>query len=334
MRVGVVGAGVQATRRLPALRAEDQVVAVSGPAKDAVADLAGRYGAAALRDWHDLVARDDVDAVVVATPPNAHEEISVAALRGGKHVLCEKPLASSSAAAERMARAATDAGRVLHCGFNHRFHPAVARLREVVWSGRFGDPLAATGVYGHGIRDGYRDEWRADPAVVSGGQLMEQGIHLIDLMGWILGPVAEVVAQSQTCFGLPGGLEDDAHVLLRTASGRVAFVRSSLNQWRNRFLLEVTCERATVRVDGIGGSYGDQTLTVDHRGAGPFEQHVEMYRGADRSWAAEWRRFTELAAAVPAAPPDPAGRRALATVEAAYRSVRDRAWVAVPEEGL
>jgi len=328
----MVGAGLQAHRRLEALDSRDSLHVVSAPDTVAAAELAGRYGGRAVHRWEDVVSDRDVDAVIVATPPDVHEPITVAALRAGKHVLCEKPLARTSTEARNMARAAAEAGRVLLCGFNHRFHPAVAALAATVSAGTYGRPLSAVGVYGHGIRADYLSEWRADPKVVSGGQLMEQGIHLVDLVDSLLWPVADVVAHTQTSFGTSAELEDDAHVMLRSGEGQLAFLRSSLSQWRNHFSLDVTFERATVRVHGLGGSYGEQTLAVDVRDDGPFTSHVTAYRGADRTWSAEWQHFRQLTQAHPVPPPDLAGQRALSIVEAAYASTREGRWTTVPTE--
>ncbi|POX63586.1 hypothetical protein C3492_10615 [Streptomyces sp. Ru62] len=332
MRVGVMGAGLQCGRRIRALDPQDELIGVAAPDLDQARAQAQPFGARAFGHWDQLLAQPGLDAVIVATPPDTHLAATVAALGAGKHVLCEKPLARDSAEAARMEAAARAHGKVLHCGFNHRFHPAVRALARIVTDGAYGAPLSALGVYGYGIRDGYADEWRADPAVVSGGQLMEQGIHLLDLVDALLWRVDDVIAHTQHSFGLPPGIEDDAHLLLRSATGQVAMVRSSLSQWHNRFLFEVTFERATVRIDGLTGSYGEQTLTVERRAEGPFGAHITRFRGADRSWTAEWAHFRELVAHRPAPPPDPAGRRALALVEAAYRSTATGCWTPVTEE--
>ncbi|SDF21061.1 Gfo/Idh/MocA family protein [Streptomyces griseoaurantiacus] len=332
MRVGVIGAGLQCGRRISALESDDELVGIATPEADETWARAHSVRTRLFDHWDQLLAQPGLDAVIVATPPDSHLAATVAALTAGKHVLCEKPLARSSEEAARMEAVARDHGRVLHCGFNHRFHPAVRALARIVADDEYGRPLSALGVYGYGIREGYSDEWRADPGVVSGGQLMEQGIHLIDLIDGLLWPIDDVIAHTQHSFGLPTGIEDDAHIMLRSAAGQVAMVRSSLSQWHNRFLFEVTFERATARIDGLTGSYGEQTLTVEHRDDGPFGAHVTRFRGADRSWAAEWAHFRETVAQDPAPPPDPAGRRALAVVEAAYRSTHAGRWTPVTKE--
>lgn len=332
MRVGLIGAGLQCGRRIPALGPDDVLVAIAAPDLQQASAHAKPAGAKVFAHWEDLLAHPGLDAVIVATPPDTHLAATVGALSAGKHVLCEKPLARTSAEAASMEAAAKTHGRVLHCGFNHRFHPAARALANSIASGEHGRPLSAMGVYGYGFRSGYGDEWRADPAVVSGGQLMEQGIHLVDLVDGLLWPVHDVIAHTQQSFGLPQGIEDDAHVLLRSVTGQVAMVRASLSQWHNRFMFEVTFEQATVRIDGLTGSYGEQTLTIEKRDDGPFNAHVTRYRGPDRSWAAEWSHFRDLVRQSPVPEPDPAGRSALSVVEAAYHSTETGRWTPVNKE--
>ena len=325
MRVGIVGAGLQANRRLAALAPEDRLVALYSQRDRRAEALIERYGGEAVDNWQDLVARKDLDAVIVASPPRSHREIVVAALEAGKHVLCEKPLAASSEEATVMAEAAARRGRILICGFNHRFHPAITAARELLETGIHGRVLALDAAYGHGLRGGYAEEWRSDPAQVSGGQLMEQGIHLVDLVEYLVSPVDAVVARLGHHFALPGNLEDDARLLLALRSGVTATVHSSLAFWRNRFTFEVTCERATIRVVGLGGSYGVETLVVEPRIDGPCRQEITEFRGSDCSWDREWEYFRE-ATARPQHQESDAGRRALAVVEAAYRSVKHQRW--------
>ncbi len=332
MRIGIVGAGVQARRRLAAFRPDDRLTAISALNSGDAARLAARYRGEAVSSWLEVVQRDDVDAVIVASPPRSHADIGIAALRAGTHVLCEKPLAATSEEAAAMTTAAATAGRVLHCGFNHRLHPAVVRLREFLASGAFGPVISAMAVYGHGIRDGYESEWRCDPACVSGGQLMEQGIHLVDLVDSMLGPVDRVVAHVGRSCTLPAGLEDEAHLMLGLSGGGVAMVRSSLTQWRNRFLLEVTCRKAILRVEGLGGSYGDETLIIERRTDGPFTTELLEFRGDDQSWRREWQQFHDLvAASAHSATADDAGLRSIVIVEAAYRSASSGQWVKITD---
>src|SRR5690606_9325983 len=160
-------------------------IVVAGLDEAAARGLAERHGAAVARSWRDCVDDAAIDAVVVCSTPETHAEIAGAALGAGKHVLCEKPMTRSSGAAREPAQIAADRGVILKCGFTPRFHPAVAAAAERIHRGDIGRPLLVRGVYGIGGREGLEREWRSDPARAAGGQLMEQGIHLIDLARYL-----------------------------------------------------------------------------------------------------------------------------------------------------
>ena len=134
----------------------------------------------------------DVDIVVVATTNDALAEIAAAAVEAGKHVLVEKPAARigrRDRPRDRRGRGATR--RLVRVGFNHRYHPALQKARELVDAGALGPLMFVRGRYGHGGRVGYEKEWRADPALSGGGELIDQGVHLIDLSRWFLGDFAD-----------------------------------------------------------------------------------------------------------------------------------------------
>ena len=331
-RVGIIGTGLQAGRRISVAGAN--VVAVAGHDAAAGEAFATRHGIRAEKDWRALVGAADLDVVLVCTPPHLHAEMTIAALEAGKHVLCEKPFARTGAEAERMVHAARTHGKALACGFNHRHHPALAELRRLVDEGRLGRVLWARCAYGIGGRDGYENEWRADPAQVGGGQLMEQGIHAVDLLRTLLGEVESTTAVRNTAvWPAMAPLEDDAMMLLRHRGGAMATVHSTLTQWVNLFRLEIGGERATAEVQGLAGSYGPQTLTVWDRTDGPFSATRTEFRGGDRSWQREWDDFLRLL-------DDPSdlgsaedGAAAVRVVEAAYQGARDLNWAAPVTSG-
>lgn len=294
MRVGIVGAGLQARRRGPVLKQfpDTELVVVSAAHLEPAEHLATRLGCEAAEGWEPVVARDDLDAVIVATPPHLHAAISLAALRNGLHVLCEKPLARTLDEAKAMVAEAEAAGRVLKCGFNHRHHPAVQQARRWFEEGRIGEPVFIRARYGIGGRPGYEREWRADPEIVSGGQLMEQGIHAVDLARWFLGKFSQVTAFVETRFWNIGPLEDNAFALYRTAAGAVASIHSSLTQWKNLFSFELYGSDGYIAVEGLGGGYGTERAIFGKRDfVAPFAEEVVEFRGEDRSWQEEWKEF-------------------------------------------
>jgi predicted dehydrogenase/acyl carrier protein len=326
--IAIIGGGLQASRRIEAMMAtgRGRLRHVVAPAEaDAVA-LTRRFGGTPSCDWRQAAEDPDVDLVMVCTPPNVHAEQTIAALNAGKHVLCEKPLARTSAEAWTMVRAAEAAGRVLHCGFNHRFHRGTASALERLRAGEFGTVLGLRCAYGIAGRDGYEREWRANPDVVAGGQLMEQGIHVVDLARQVLGEVTEVTGALNTDMFAIAPLEDNAYVLLRHEGGAVTSIHSSLTQWSNLFRLEFLCATAVVAVFGLGASYGDQRVEISPHTAGAFRTETSYFRGGDGSWRAEWEYL--LAAIERGAPGNGAdGARAVELVEHVYAAAHERTWV-------
>jgi predicted dehydrogenase len=295
MRVSIIGAGLQCRRRAPVVleSKHDKLVSISNKDFAHAEAMARQYGCVADRSWTDTVRRDDVDAVIVCTPPHVHAEIGIAAMRAGKHVLCEKPLARTVAEAEDMLRVSRETGRVLKCGFNHRHHPAIWEAKQRLDAGDLGRPLFSRCRYGICGRPGYEKEWRADPNQAAGGQFIEQGTHGIDLIRWFMGEIAEVACMTATHYFKAQTLEDDGFALFRTASGGTACLHTSLAQWQNLFSFEVTGDEGYARVEGLAATYGTQHLYLGKRDfTAPFEDRVVQYRGADISWRDEWREFS------------------------------------------
>ncbi|HIE10387.1 MAG TPA: Gfo/Idh/MocA family oxidoreductase [Kiritimatiellae bacterium] len=297
MKLAVIGCGLVGRKR--ALACGDHSVAWVADRDPRRADgLAGCLpGARATSDWRQVLDDPSVEAVIVATPHHLLAPITLAALEADKHVLVEKPGARSSAELEPVLRKAQASGRVVKVGFNHRFHPAVARAKRIVDSGAAGRLMFVRGLYGHGGRIGYEKEWRADPDLAGGGEAIDQGIHLVDLARWILGDFVDAVGYAPTLFwNMP--VEDNCFMLLQTESGACAFLHASWTEWKNMFCFEIYGRRAKLRIDGLGGSYGIERLTHYRMlpGMGPPETEVFEYPGPDESWRREIESFVKAIA--------------------------------------
>jgi predicted dehydrogenase len=294
IRVAIVGCGRMGRRRADALE-DAALIAVADPDETRARELAGRFlGCASHTDWRAVVSRSDVEVVIVATPNDGLAPVTLAAIERGKHVLVEKPAARSAAELAPVAAAARAAGVTVKVGFNHRFHPAALRARALFDAGAVGPLLYIRGRYGHGGRPGYEREWRADPAVAGGGELLDQGVHLLDLARWFAGDFVEATGVIGTYYWkMP--VEDNAFVLLRTAGGEVAWLHASCTEWKNLFSFEIFGRAGKLQLDGLGGSYGVERLTF-HRmrpEMGPPETTTWEYPGEDTSCRAEWRHFVE-----------------------------------------
>jgi predicted dehydrogenase len=179
-------------------------------------------------------------------------------------------------------------------GFNHRFHRAFRKAREIFESGALGEMMFIRGRYGHGGRPGYEREWRADPRRSGGGELLDQGSHLIDLARWFLGDFENVRGAACTYFwDMP--VEDNAFLLLETAIGQVAFLHASWTEWKNTFSFEICGRHGKLEISGLGGSYGTERLAYYRMlpQMGPPETSAWEYPMADDSWETEFAEFVE-----------------------------------------
>ena len=293
-RVAIVGCGLAGGRRARAL-GDSRLVAVADAEPERARRLAAEWaGCEAEADWRAAVDRPDVEVVIVATANDGLAPVARAAAEAGKHVLVEKPGARSPAELLPVAAAARERGVTVRVGFNHRFHPALRQARALVETGDLGPLMYLRGRYGHGGRPGYEREWRARPEVAGGGELLDQGVHLIDLARWFAGELALVAGHVGTFFwDMP--VEDNGFVLLRSPAGPVAWLHASWTEWKNLFSFEVFGRRGKLEVDGLGGSYGLERL-IHHRmrpEMGPPETSGWEYPGQDRSWADEYAAFVE-----------------------------------------
>ena len=294
MRVSIIGTGVQCLRRASVFHGstEDILVSISGSDWSQTLNVSNELRCAADRSWESSVLREDVDAIIVCTPPNLHAKIAIAAMENGKHVLVEKPLARSIEESRQMVETSKATSMILKCGFNHRHHPAILEAKRRFESGALGQPLFARCRYGICGRNDYEHEWRADPIQAAGGQLIEQGTHAIDLIRWFMGEIKTVSAMTSTHYFKNQPMEDDGFAIFRTQSGGTASLHTSSVQWKNLFSFEVTGAEGYITVDGLGGTYGLETLSIGRRDfAAPFQDLVIQYRGSDASWRNEWQEF-------------------------------------------
>ena len=290
--VAIVGCGLIGRKRAQAL-AGARLVACADVVQ-ARAEALAPAGAFASADWREAITRDGVDIVVVATTNDKLAEIAVAALDAGRHVLVEKPAGRSVREVDAVIEAAARNRRLVRVGFNHRYHPALRKAKELVDAGAVGELMFVRGRYGHGGRLGYEQEWRADPELSGGGELIDQGVHLIDLSRLFLGEFVATSGLAHTYFwNMP--VDDNAFLLLRTARERTAFLHVSCTEWKNLFSFEIYGRDGKLHVDGLGGSYGVERLSFYRMlpEMGPPETTIWEYPQADRSWAVEFELLLE-----------------------------------------
>jgi predicted dehydrogenase len=241
-----------------------RLAAVCGRTRAAVLEMRERCGFdAAFTDYRELLAADGVDAVAVSTPNTEHREQVLAALRAGKHVYCDKPLALTSAEARELADARKNSGLVAQIACQFRFCPAVLRAKELIGEGRIG---AITGFRGAFLHSGSIDKnkpigWKLNKAA-GGGVLFDLGSHILDLLYWLLGPFDEIFASTRVLYpvrpNISGGMvpikaEDQAVMMLRLPCGAEGTVEvSKIHAGTNDDLcFEIYGDRGAIRFNAM-----------------------------------------------------------------------------------
>ncbi len=293
-RVALIGCGLIGHKRLATL--PPGVVTVACDLDLARAqNLAGKSsGCLATDSVEQAVSSPSVDAVMIATVNAALAPLSIQAVQQGKHVLVEKPGAISMEELDALQAAAARTGALVRVGYNHRYHPACRKALEIFRSGALGPMMFVRGRYGQGGRIGYEKEWRADPKLSGGGELIDQGVHLVDLAGIFLGEFTQVDGHLATYFwNMP--VDDNAFISLRNAEGRTAWLHASCTEWKNLFSLEVYGRDGKLHWEGLGGSYGLERLTYYKMlpQMGPPETTVWEFPRGDESWKLEMEEFFE-----------------------------------------
>lgn len=243
----------------------------------------------------------DLQAVVICTFNKYAPELTIKALEAGLHVFCEKPPARTSAELEAVRVVEEEKNLVLKYGFNHRYHHSVIEAKKLVENNIFGKLLWMRGVYGKAGGNKFADNWRNDKDESGGGILIDQGIHMLDLMRFFAGDFKDIKSMVQTNYW-DIKVEDNAFALMQTENGVMATIHSSATQWRHKFLLEMSFENGYINLDGILSgtrSYGDETLVIAKR---QFENETfamgkpreeKIYFDTDESWRLELDEFVE-----------------------------------------
>ena len=294
MKWGIVGAGLIGGKRALALsQLGETMVSVANHHENRAIALAEKYGLKYFTDYKSVTRDPDIDAVVVATSHNALSEITIDALQHGKHVLVEKPAGRNSDEVQAVVDAAKKSGRHVCVGFNHRFHPAIMEAYNICRSGKYGKLLYMRARYGHGGRIGYEKEWRFTPELSGGGQLIDQGSHLIDLSRFFSGEDLTLTYSMLKNYFWKSPAEDTGLLVLEGKEGKSATLFTSCVQWKNLFSFEIFFERAEVSVDGLGRSYGTETLSLYKMKPelGPPDIEILEFPGEDASFRAETADF-------------------------------------------
>ena len=254
-RVAIIGTGNIARSHANGYTANAdaaELVAVADVDEGRARAFAEQYGiGATYRDAGELLAHARPDAVSICTPNYLHAPLSIQALEAGAAVLCEKPMATSVADAERMAQAAERRGRTLYIGFNHRFIPKFAKGKELLEGGEYGKLLVCRIAIGHGMWEQLGRMWFAQRRLAGGGTLIDNGVHMLDMLRWYGGSITSAQAQTKRLKLTEGDVEDNAIALFQLGTGGMASLQCSWT-WPPHYtlLFHMICEHGTIDLSG------------------------------------------------------------------------------------
>lgn len=298
MNIGIIGCGVVGIKRAQALGDNQLLIAVDVDITKAER-MARSYGNHCTRFSTNplhAIFNKDVELIIISTTNDHLAHLTLESVIHGKHVLVEKPAGRNSKEIIPIIKEAERKNVFVKVGFNHRFHPSLIKAKEMVKLDLLGELMFIRGRYGHGGRLGYEKEWRSDPEKSGGGELIDQGVHLIDLSRWFLGDLQVENGYINTYFwDMP--VEDNAFLMLKSnKTNKVAWLHASCTEWKNMFSFEIYGKKGKLMIDGLGGSYGTETLTY-------YQMHPRMgipdvtewrYDNAiDYSWKLEFDYFID-----------------------------------------
>ena len=292
MNIAIVGAGLIGRKRANALPKGVKLAAVCDVNKQRAEDFAHDFNCQYEMDWMKVVKDPKIDALIISTINKYLSPIANEAILQGKHVLIEKPGARNLAELNKITKAFSNKTVVMF-GYNHRFHPSILMAKKIIGSKKYGEVLFLRAKYGHGGRLGYEKEWRFDKNLSGGGELLDQGTHLIDLVNFFCGPMSDVKGYLGN-FYWKTKLEDTAFFILKNKR-QVAQLSVSCVEWKNVFQIEIMLKTAKIQIDGLGRSYGQEKMTLYKMKPemGPPKVQEILFDENDLSWHKEIKEFID-----------------------------------------
>jgi predicted dehydrogenase len=322
VRFALVGAGGIAQSYLQAFEVEGpQLVAVADVRPDAARAMAELAGCPSFGNYTEILDRGTgIDAVIICTPPNTHEEISTYFLKKGIHVLCEKPFTLDAASARRMIATATEANVLLTMASKFRYVEDVIRAKSIVTSGILGEIILFENAFTS--RVDMANRWNSNPAISGGGVLIDNGTHSVDIMRYFLGPLSAVhTLEGKRIQGLK--VEDTVRLFTKSTKGVMGGIDLSwsINKELESFL-NIYGSHGTISVGWRESKYRQQS-SRDWIVFGKGYNKVQAFRDQIRNFARAIRLEEPLLITAEDA------LASVEVIEAAYRSMRSEAWTEV-----
>lgn len=297
LRVGIAGYGMVGTRRRAFIDQHPQLQTVAVCDQNFKKDGVMRDGLRYYSHYRQLL-EEKLDILFVSLPVNIAPEVTIAGLEKGFHVFCEKPPGQDVEAVERVLKYKKKYHHLkLKYGFNHRYHDSVRETMRIIKSGKFGEVINVRGVYGKSKMVPFEGSWRSERKYAGGGILLDQGIHIVDLMRLFCGEFIEIKSYVSNDYW-KCDVEDNAYALMKDQKGRIAMLHSSATQWQHRFLLEIALTEGYLELRGFltsTKSYGEERLVIGKRSeltTGTEREEILTFLN-DNSWRDEIYEFAD-----------------------------------------
>jgi len=294
MKIAIIGTGIQALKRIAAIQhvGEDEIVFIASSSKERAKLIANKYNIPFYGSEQDLQNKNDIEAVVVCGTTDKHFQSCLDAIAKGRQILCEKPLTKTVLEAKELLMRANEKNILLKCGFNHRHYPGIVLAKSLVKSLQFGKILSIRCSYGICGRENFKDEWRSNPEKTIGGQLIEQGVHAIDLFHFFGLDIESVYCVATNLYFDTDPIEDNAFFIGKCANKIVCTLNTSFTEWVNNFEFHINLENGYIKVLGLGPSYGGHSIEYSKKDfKAPFSKSVVTYNPIDVSFINEWLEF-------------------------------------------
>ena len=291
-KIGIIGCGLIGYKRAKSLGPKGKLIACADPNISQAKRIVRNKKVKIFTNWKKLLEIKEIDIVIISTPHNQLTKILLEAYRKNKHILVEKPATKNLDEIKKIISKVKGNKIKIRIGYNHRYHPSIIKAQEIIKLGIIGKIMYLRARYGHGGRPGYEKEWRAKLSVSGGGELIDQGSHLIDLSRLFLGEFNKVKGFINTYFWKMS-VEDNAFLILKTYSNKIAFLHASWTEWKNMFSFEIFGTLGKLDINGLGGSYGKEQLTLYKmsKKMGIPKQKKWKFRSQDVSWKNEINEF-------------------------------------------
>ena len=291
--IGIIGCGLIGSKRYKNVGELGKVEAVSDNNKRSAQKLIKNKDIRYYKDWKKILEIKKINIVIIATYHNNLSKILIESLKKNKNVLVEKPGAVNSLDLKKAIKIAKQKKLVVKVGYNHRYHQSIIKSRELIERGVIGELMYIKASYGHGGRIGYEKEWRMNPKISGGGELLDQGSHLIDLSKMYLGKIINHKSILTTSFWKTK-VDDNSFLILKFKNNKVAFLHASCSEWKNCFVLEIYGKKGKIKIDGKGGSYGKEKVTLykmKKKMGKPSIIKIKIKNRNDNSWKNEINDF-------------------------------------------